>query len=74
LIHVSTTGVVTTGADAQGKTSGTLYWQLPSNISGDYGYLCSVHGSMIGTITVNSSAPSAPTTDPTPQVFLLMGA
>jgi plastocyanin len=53
LIHVSTTGVVTTGADAQGKTSGTLYWQLPSNISGDYGYLCSVHGSMIGTIKVN---------------------
>jgi plastocyanin len=54
LIHVSTTGVVTTGADAQGKTSGTLYWQLPSNISGDYGYLCSVHGSMIGTIKVST--------------------
>jgi plastocyanin len=71
LIHVSTTGVVTTGADAQGKTSGTLYWQLPANISGDYGYLCSVHGSMIGTITVNSSTP---TTDPTPQIFMLMGA
>jgi plastocyanin len=54
LIHVSTTGVVTTGADAQGKTSGTLYWQLPANISGNYGYLCSIHGSMIGTIKVVS--------------------
>lgn len=71
LIHVSTTGVISTGASAQGKTSGTLYWQIPANISGEYGYLCAVHGAMNGIITVNSVTP---TTDPTPQVFLLMGA
>jgi plastocyanin len=56
LIHVSTTGVITTGADAQGKTSGTLYWQVPANISGAYGYLCSFHGAMAGTITVKDIA------------------
>ena len=53
LVHVTTTGVVTTGSAAQGKTSGTLYWKIPANISGSYGYLCSNHpGGMIGTITV----------------------
>lgn len=56
LIHVSTTGVLSTGSNAQGKTSGTLYWQLPANISGAYGYLCSVHSSMAGTITVKDIA------------------
>lgn len=34
LIHVSTDGTVTTGASAQGKTSGVLYWQIPHDISG----------------------------------------
>jgi plastocyanin len=57
LIHVTTAGVVTTGASAQGKTSGTLYWQVPANISGTYGYLCQTHTStMIGTITVKDIA------------------
>lgn len=52
LIHVTTAGVVTTGASAQGQTSGTLYWQVPANISGTYGYLCQIHAGMAGTITV----------------------
>jgi plastocyanin len=52
LIHVTTAGVISTGSSAQGKTSGTLYWQVPSNISGAYGYLCSFHGGMVGTITI----------------------
>jgi plastocyanin len=52
LVHVTTAGVVTTGSDAQGKQSGTLYWKLPAGISGTYGYLCGSHGGMIGTITV----------------------
>ena len=56
LVHVTTTGVVTTGTNAQGKTSGTLYWKIPAGISGDYGYLCSNHGGMIGTITVKDIA------------------
>jgi plastocyanin len=52
LIHVTTAGVVTTGASAQGKTSGTLYWKIPSSISGDYRYICSIHGGMVGIITI----------------------
>jgi plastocyanin len=52
LVHVTAGGVVTTGSSAQGKTSGTLYWKIPAGISGTYGYLCSNHGTMIGTITI----------------------
>jgi hypothetical protein len=52
LVHVTTSGTVTTGTSAQGKTSGTLYWKIPAGISGSYGYLCASHGGMIGTITV----------------------
>jgi len=56
LIHVSTTGDVSTGSNAQGKTSGTLYWQVPYGISGNYGYLCSFHPAMAGIITVKDIA------------------
>jgi len=56
LIHVSTTGVKSTGTDAQGKTSGTLYWQIPQGINGNYGYLCSFHSGMTGTITIKDIA------------------
>ena len=52
LVHVTTAGVVTTGTSAQGKTSGTLYWKIPAGTFGTYGYLCSNHGGMVGTITV----------------------
>jgi plastocyanin len=54
LIHVATDGTVTTGSSAQGKTSGTLYWQIPSNISGEYAYQCSIHSAMLGVITIIS--------------------
>jgi plastocyanin len=54
LVHVTTGGVVTTGASAQAKQSGTLYWKIPAGISGDYGYLCQSHGGMIGTITIKA--------------------
>jgi hypothetical protein len=56
LTHVATNGTVTTGTNAQGKTSGTLYWKLPAGISGSYGYLCASHGAMVGTITVKDIA------------------
>jgi hypothetical protein len=52
LVHVTTAGVVTTGASAQGKTSGTLYWKIPDSISGGYRYQCSAHGAMVGSITI----------------------
>lgn len=54
LVHVSTTGTVSTGASAQGQTTGTLYWKIPDSISGNYRYQCSVHGAMIGTITIKN--------------------
>ena len=54
LVHVSTTGTVSTGANAQGKTSGTLYWKIPSSISGGYRYQCSVHAAMVGSITIKN--------------------
>ena len=54
LVHVSTTGVVTTGTSAQGKVFGTLYWKVPASISGGYRYQCSEHLAMVGAITVKS--------------------
>jgi plastocyanin len=52
LIHVSPTGVISDGANAQGKTSGTLYWTVPIDVSGNYKYQCSIHAGMTGVITV----------------------
>jgi len=56
LVHVSTTGVVSTGASAQGKSSGTLYWKIPADSAGagsvNYQYICQSHSSMVGVITV----------------------
>jgi plastocyanin len=54
LVHVTTAGVVTTGASAQGKQSGTLYWKIPDSISGNYRYQCSSHAGMVGTITIKN--------------------
>ena len=54
LVHVTTAGVVTTGASAQGKDSGTLYWKIPDTVSGSYRYQCGSHAGMIGTITVKN--------------------
>lgn len=54
LIHVTTGGTVTTGASAQGQTSGTLYWKIPDSISGNYRYQCAVHAAMVGTINIKN--------------------
>lgn len=54
LTHISTTGVVSTGSSAQGKTTGTLYWKIPESLSGGYRYQCSVHGAMVGSILIKS--------------------
>ena len=56
LLHVETTGAESTGSSAQGKTSGTLYWKVPANISGNYQYRCSSHSAMQGTIVIKSMA------------------
>lgn len=52
LVHVATNGTVSTGADAQGKDSGTLYWRIPESISGTYRYECQLFPSMFGTFTI----------------------
>jgi plastocyanin len=54
LIHVSADGVVSTGVNAQGKTSGTLYWKIPSTSSGNYRYQCASHVAMVGSIVVKN--------------------
>lgn len=56
LTHVSNTGTVSTGASAQGKESGVLYWKIPEGISGGYRYQCSFHAGMVGSITIKSFA------------------
>lgn len=56
LVHVSIGGTVTTGASAQGQTSGTLYWKIPTDISGGYRYQCSAHVAMVGSITIKNFA------------------
>jgi plastocyanin len=58
LIHVATDGTVTTGSAAQGKISGTLYWQIPSSISGEYAYQCQIHSGMLGAIIISSPSSS----------------
>lgn len=52
LVHVGTDGTVTTGANAQGKSSGVLYWQIPESISGTYRYQCQSHIAMVGGISI----------------------
>jgi len=52
LIHVAVDGTVSTGTNAQGKTTGTLYWQIPVGTTGNYRYQCSNHGTMNGVITI----------------------
>ena len=52
LVHVSTTGVVSTDSAAQGKDSGTLYWRISESISGGYRYQCQSHAAMVGAITI----------------------
>jgi len=55
LVHIASNGTVSTGTNAQGKTSGTLYWKIPATISGVYDYVCQNHGVMTGNIIVASA-------------------
>lgn len=54
LVHVAADGTVSTNTSAQGKSSGTLYWRIPENITNNTNYLyqCQSHPSMFGTITI----------------------
>ena len=52
LIHVDIDGTEGIGGAAQGKTSGTVYWQIPVNVTGNYKYQCAAHTVMNGIITI----------------------
>lgn len=52
LVHVASDGTVSTDSNAQGKSSGTLYWRIPESISGNYAYECQSHASMVGSIVI----------------------
>jgi len=54
IIYVSTSGAVSTAGTANvGRTSGTLYWQIPETATGNYSYRCTNHPTqMTGTITL----------------------
>jgi hypothetical protein len=54
LVHVSSSGTVSSGAAAQGQVNGTLYWKVPASISGGYRYQCTLHPVMVGAITVKN--------------------
>jgi len=54
LVHVSSSGTVSSGSNAQGQVNGTLYWKVPASISGGYRYQCSLHPVMVGAITVKN--------------------
>jgi len=56
LTHVTTTGTVTTNANAQGQVSGTLYWKVPNVLAGNtYVYQCQNHAGMVGNVVIQSA-------------------
>lgn len=58
LVHVDATGTVSTGASAQGKDSGVLYWRIPIDATSppNFRYQCTSHIAMVGPITVKNIA------------------
>ena len=60
LIHVSTTGVVTTESGAQAKETGTLIWKVPFALTGNtYVYQCQNHAGMVGNLIIQSTVTAA---------------
>ena len=56
LVHVAADGTVSTNSNAQGKSSGMLYWRVPDNITNNtnYVYQCQSHSAMFGTMRVKN--------------------
>ena len=60
LIHVSTTGVVTTESGAQAKETGTLIWKVPFALTGNtYVYQCQNHAGMVGNLIIQPTVTAA---------------
>ena len=60
LTHVATDGTVSTGVNAQNKTSGILYFEVPSDQLTVY-YICASHPAMNGTLYIRQKIPSTQT-------------
>ena len=56
LTHVAADGTVSTGSNAQGKVSGTLYWDITRTVAGTFRYQCQAHAAMVGQIIVKDIA------------------
>ena len=54
LNHVATDGTISSNISAQGKASGTLYWDVPHPTSNSYQYISSVNSSMKGNVVVKN--------------------
>ena len=56
LVHVASDGTVSTNSNAQGKSSGMLYWRVPDNLTNNtnYVYQCQSHSAMFGTMKVKN--------------------
>ena len=57
LVHISNNGTVSVNANAQGKTSGVLYWRVPHGSltnNTNYVYQCQTHIAMVGTIQIKT--------------------
>lgn len=50
LVHVDNDGTISLDSDAQGKSSGTLYWRIPETFTGTYRYECQTFPAMFGPI------------------------
>jgi hypothetical protein len=55
LIHIDDQGNVSTHSEAQGKTTGSLYWQVPTTAAGTYKYQSGVRSAMYGVIKVKGA-------------------
>ena len=56
LVHVASDGTVSTGTNAQGKSSGTLYWTIDESEGSppNFRYQCTSHSGMVGAIVIKS--------------------
>jgi hypothetical protein len=59
ITHISSTGVVTTGASALLQVTGTLYIEVPSGSSTSIYYACQYHSSMAGKIVLGNITDTA---------------
>ena len=59
LTHIALTGAVTTGSAALLKNSGTLYYEVPSNLSTTIYYVCQNHSMMNGKIIIGNITETA---------------